>query len=47
MTVLVNVQRMGRGKKTVQSLPLELSGAPRMVEELITLCTESCAARPC
>ena len=45
MTILVNVQRIGRKKPAIQSVPLELSGTPGTLAELITLCVEACVER--
>ena len=43
MTILVNVQRIGRKKPAIQPVPMELSGIPGTLVELITLCVEASA----
>ena len=45
MTILVNVQRIGRKKPAVLPVSVELSGIPGTVAELITLCVEACVER--
>ena len=45
MTVYVNVQRISRKKPAVEPVPMELSGTPRTLAELITLCAEACVER--
>ena len=42
MTILVNIQQIGRKKPAIQAVPMELSGVPGTLAELITLCVEAC-----
>ncbi len=45
MTILVNVQRIGRKKPAIQPIVMELSDTPGTLAELITLCVEACVER--
>ena len=42
MTIYVNVQRISRRRPAMEPVPLELTGTPGTVTELITLCVEAC-----
>ena len=45
MTILVNLQRIGRRPSVIRQTPIEIGGSPGTVAELITLCVKACVAR--
>ena len=45
MVIYVNIQQIGRRRPSVQAAPMELSGAPGTLSELIALCVEACVKR--
>ena len=45
MTIYVNAQRISRRKQTIEPVPMELSGTPGTLAELIRLCVEACVER--
>ena len=45
MVIYVNIQQIARRWPSVQAAPMELSGVPGTLSELIALCVEACVKR--